>query len=334
MGSQISNVRDIANGMREAVRYFVELHQAGPAASATWTSAVAWASTTKARARAASARSTTAWTSTPHTMLQPLAEACAEHGLTPPMMMTEAGRAMTAHHAVMVVNVSEVERAPEGSVPAEQAGRAGGRCATCAKSTPRSTSARRSSSTTRPSTTSPKARRCTRWASSTLRTARALDDLFYAIAHAVRARLTGRRAQPPRGARRAERAPGRQVLRQLLGVRVDPGRLGDRPGVPDRADRAPGRSARPPRRDRRPDLRLRRPHRHLRRIRGARQLAAAARAARRRELPARHLHGRRLPGDAGRHPQPVRRHRHRQRAARRRRRLLGRRASARATPPT
>ena len=25
MGSQISNVRDIANGMREAVRYFVEL---------------------------------------------------------------------------------------------------------------------------------------------------------------------------------------------------------------------------------------------------------------------------------------------------------------------
>ena len=28
MGSQISNVRDIANGMREATRYFVELSQA------------------------------------------------------------------------------------------------------------------------------------------------------------------------------------------------------------------------------------------------------------------------------------------------------------------
>ena len=57
-----------------------------------------------------------------HTLVQPLAEACAEHGLPPPMMITEAGRAMTAHHAVMVVNVSEVERAPEGSVPAPQAG--------------------------------------------------------------------------------------------------------------------------------------------------------------------------------------------------------------------
>ena len=29
MGSQISNVRDIAGGMREAVRYFVELHKLG-----------------------------------------------------------------------------------------------------------------------------------------------------------------------------------------------------------------------------------------------------------------------------------------------------------------
>ncbi len=29
MGSQISNVRDIANGMREAVRYFVELSKMG-----------------------------------------------------------------------------------------------------------------------------------------------------------------------------------------------------------------------------------------------------------------------------------------------------------------
>ena len=29
MGSQISNVRDIANGMREAVRYFIELSTLG-----------------------------------------------------------------------------------------------------------------------------------------------------------------------------------------------------------------------------------------------------------------------------------------------------------------
>jgi arginine decarboxylase len=36
------------------------------------------------------------------------------------MLLTETGRAMTAHHAVMIANVSEVERAPTGAVePAE-----------------------------------------------------------------------------------------------------------------------------------------------------------------------------------------------------------------------
>jgi arginine decarboxylase len=50
------------------------------------------------------------------TVVQPLAEACAEHGLPAPHVLTEAGRAMTAHHAVLVVNVSEVETAPRGAV--------------------------------------------------------------------------------------------------------------------------------------------------------------------------------------------------------------------------
>ena len=81
MGSQISNVRDIASGMREATRYFVELSQDRACRSATSMSAAVSASTTKARARARRARSTTGSTSTPRTIVQPLAEACAEHEL-------------------------------------------------------------------------------------------------------------------------------------------------------------------------------------------------------------------------------------------------------------
>ena len=42
------------------------------------------------------------------------------------MMITEAGRAMTAHHAMMVVNVSEVEQAPDGAVPEARKKRAAG----------------------------------------------------------------------------------------------------------------------------------------------------------------------------------------------------------------
>mgnify|MGYP000955470951 CR=1 FL=1 len=51
-------------------------------------------------------------------IVQPLAEACVQHGLPAPRVLTESGRALTAHHAVLVANVSEVEAAPQGSVPA------------------------------------------------------------------------------------------------------------------------------------------------------------------------------------------------------------------------
>ena len=49
------------------------------------------------------------------------------------------GRAMTAHHAVMVVNVSEVEQAPEGRVPPTSTTTSRRCSATCARSTPSST---------------------------------------------------------------------------------------------------------------------------------------------------------------------------------------------------
>src|SRR5690606_25587268 len=52
-------------------------------------------------------------------IVQPLAQACAEADLPQPRIVTECGRAMTAHHAVLVANVSEVEQAPDGRVPDE-----------------------------------------------------------------------------------------------------------------------------------------------------------------------------------------------------------------------
>ncbi len=116
MGSQISNVRDIANGMREAVRYFVELSKLGASISHVdvggglgidyeGTRSRSYCSINYGLGQYAS------------NIVQPLAEACEEHQLTPPRIVTECGRAMTAHHAVLIANVSEVEQAPEGRVP-------------------------------------------------------------------------------------------------------------------------------------------------------------------------------------------------------------------------
>ncbi len=116
MGSQISNVRDIANGMREATRYLVEVSKLGCAIRYMDVGGGLGVDYEGTRSRSFCSINY-GLDQYATNIVQPLAEACAEHGLTPPMVLTESGRALTAHHAVLVANVSEVERAPEGSVP-------------------------------------------------------------------------------------------------------------------------------------------------------------------------------------------------------------------------
>jgi arginine decarboxylase len=120
MGSQISNVRDIASGMREAVQHFVELSKLGCPIRYVDTGGGLGVDYEGTRSRTFCSINY-GIEQFARTLVQPLAEACAEHGLRPPHLVTETGRAMTAHHAVLVVNVSEVESAPDGSVPAPAA---------------------------------------------------------------------------------------------------------------------------------------------------------------------------------------------------------------------
>jgi len=118
MGSQISNVRDIANGMREATRYFVELSKLGAKISHVDVGGGLGIDYegTRSRSYYSINYGLHAYASN---IVQPLAEACEQHGLAQPRVVTECGRAMTAHHAVLIANVAEVEQAPEGRVPDE-----------------------------------------------------------------------------------------------------------------------------------------------------------------------------------------------------------------------
>lgn len=118
MGSQISNVRDIARGMREATRYLVELSKLG--ANIEYFDVGGGLGIDYEGTRSRSYNSVNYGVAQyASNVVQPLAEACAEAGLAPPRIVTECGRAMTAHHAVLVANVSEVEVAPEGRTPDE-----------------------------------------------------------------------------------------------------------------------------------------------------------------------------------------------------------------------
>ena len=189
MGSQIPNVRDIANGMREAVRYFVELSKLGCAIRYMDSGGGLGVDYEGTRSRGFCSINY-GLDQFAHTLVQPLAEACSEFGLAPPMMITEAGRAMTAHHAVMVVNVSEVEPAPPGSVPELRPGEP---------------AVLRHLRETHAALDARPALELYLEAQQALSEGHALyalgrlsldqraqlDDLFYAIAHRVRARLTG-----------------------------------------------------------------------------------------------------------------------------------------------
>ena len=116
MGSQISNVRDIANGMREATRYFVELTRLGVPLEIVDVGGGLGVDYEGSRSRSHNSINYSL-EQYAATIVQSLAEAVETEGLKAPHIITEAGRAMTAHHAVMVINVSEVESVPVGSLP-------------------------------------------------------------------------------------------------------------------------------------------------------------------------------------------------------------------------
>jgi arginine decarboxylase len=189
MGSQIPNVRDIANGMREAVRYFVELSKMGCAIRYMDSGGGLGVDYEGTRSRGYCSINY-GLDQFAHTLVQPLAEACVEFGLAPPMMITESGRAMTAHHAVMVVNVSEVEPAPGGSVPSTQSAE---------PTVLRHLRETHAALDTRPALelyleaqqALSEGQDLYALGQLSLDQRARLDDLFYAVAHGVRARLTG-----------------------------------------------------------------------------------------------------------------------------------------------
>ncbi|OOG49789.1 arginine decarboxylase [Rhodanobacter sp. C01] len=120
MGSQISNVRDIANGMREATRYFVELKRMGVPLEIVDVGGGLGVDYEGTRSRSHNSINYSI-EQYAATIVQSLAEAVEAEGLSAPHILTEAGRAMTAHHAVMVVNVTEVEEVPAGTIPPARA---------------------------------------------------------------------------------------------------------------------------------------------------------------------------------------------------------------------
>ena len=109
LGSQISNIRDIQKGMKEAGRYFTELVAAG--AGITTVDVGGGLGVDYEGSQSKNYCSVNySMTEYAHGIILALKEACENANLAHPNIITEAGRALTAHHAVLISNVIGVDK--------------------------------------------------------------------------------------------------------------------------------------------------------------------------------------------------------------------------------
>lgn len=118
MGSQVGNISDIKSALREAGRYYAELRALG--ADLKYVDLGGGLGVDYEGSRSASFCSINySMDEYAHSIVRAFAEICAEHDLPQPHLITESGRAMTAHHAVLITNVIDIETVPEAAVQPE-----------------------------------------------------------------------------------------------------------------------------------------------------------------------------------------------------------------------
>ena len=109
LGSQMSNIRDIATGARESARFYVELHKLGVKIECFDVGGGLGVDYEGTRSQS-DCSVNYGLNEYANNVIWAIGEACDEHGLAHPTVITESGRALTAHHTVLVSNVIGVER--------------------------------------------------------------------------------------------------------------------------------------------------------------------------------------------------------------------------------
>ncbi|MBA0168339.1 MULTISPECIES: biosynthetic arginine decarboxylase [Pectobacterium] len=125
LGSQLANIRDIATGVRESARFYVELHKLGVNIQCFDVGGGLGVDYEGTRSQS-DCSVNYGLNEYANNVIWGIGDACNEHGLPHPTVITESGRAVTAHHTVLVSNIIGVERNEfsEPTEPEEDAPRA------------------------------------------------------------------------------------------------------------------------------------------------------------------------------------------------------------------
>jgi len=117
LGSQITDIRFIKRGLQEVSRFYVELRRLGLG--------IRWVDVGGGLGVDYDGSQSTAQASMNYSMTEyandivyTLAETCREEELPMPDIISESGRALTAHHALLLLSVIDVESAAEPTPPA------------------------------------------------------------------------------------------------------------------------------------------------------------------------------------------------------------------------
>ncbi|KAA8998188.1 biosynthetic arginine decarboxylase [Affinibrenneria salicis] len=123
LGSQLANIRDIATGVRESARFYVELHKLGVNIQCFDVGGGLGVDYEGTRSQS-DCSVNYGLNEYANNVIWGIGDACNEYGLPHPTVITESGRAVTAHHTVLVSNIIGVERnefsephAPEEDAP-------------------------------------------------------------------------------------------------------------------------------------------------------------------------------------------------------------------------
>lgn len=120
MGSQLPNIADIQRGIREAGRYYATLRELGVPLYSVDVGGGLGVDYDGTHTRGFCSTNYTL-SEYAHKIVHGLWDICEAHQLPHPEIITEAGRAMTAHHAILISNIIDTQPAPgkgEPSAPA------------------------------------------------------------------------------------------------------------------------------------------------------------------------------------------------------------------------
>ncbi len=125
IGSQVANIRDIHRALRECARHFAELSAMGVPLNTVDVGGGLGVDYEGSGSRSACSMNYTV-EEYARNVVNAFADVCEQDNLPHPAIITESGRALTAHHAVLVTDVIDIERAPISNVPVAPAEEAPG----------------------------------------------------------------------------------------------------------------------------------------------------------------------------------------------------------------